>query len=391
MKKNTIPLSIVLFALFLFLGFNNQLEAQQDKDYVIANNYFKEVDSICDIDQGKLWGINLKGPIMFVYSDTRKIIANQEDNKGKLTKKKDVYIGTLPDSINIANTSFNWNGQKWTMVMWDTLLYNNKYLLNKLLIHESWHRVEDKIGIVSKMSNNFHLEELNGIVLIKLELRALNRALISENLLERNAAIEDAIKFRAYRQSLFPNNNENEFEQHEGMAEYTGFKLCGLDNKFLPLVLSKQLKLKENDDAFANSFAYLTGPAYGILLDIINPGWIKQVIAGQDIPTVIKNSLNLEIPSDSSQFHLIVEKIGAKYNAKELINEEKIKLKKQEEQKIYYKKKLTEGNQLVIKNNNINFSYNPSEKTIVIENIGIVYKTMRLTGDWGILEVKTGY
>jgi len=56
---------------------------------------------------------------------------------------------------------------------------------------------------------------------------------------------------------------------------------------------------------------------------------------------------------------------------------------------IKYKQKFIEGNKLIIPNNNLNFTFNPQEKLISLED-GVVYTTMRLIGDWGILEVSNG-
>ncbi|OIP04983.1 MAG: hypothetical protein AUJ97_01930 [Bacteroidetes bacterium CG2_30_32_10] len=385
--KNQINYAWVV--LIILFGFITNVNAQQNADYALAKSYFKEIDSLCNIDDGKLWGVHLNGPIMLVFSDTRTIIANQADNDKKLKEKDGVFTRKLPDNINIANTSLVWNGQQWTMVMWDALSTTDKYMRDYLFIHESWHRVQDKIGIVPLISTNTHLDELQGTVLIKLELRALHKALVSKNSEEKVEAIKDALFFRAYRQSLFPTNNENSFERHEGMAEYTGNKLCGLSDKYLPIVMAKRLQLGESNDGFANSFAYLTGPAYGFLLDSLYPTWIKQIIAGENLPFIIKNSLKLEIPTDTIKMKLIIDTIGNKYNAKELLMEETLKFEQQAALLNYYKDNLIENEQLIIQNNNLNFTYNPQEKQIHIDK-GVVYKTMRLTGEWGILEVKNG-
>lgn len=387
-NKNKVYVRI-LFTIILMILYNRSLNAQQESEVVLAKSYFKEVDSMCNIDNGKLWGLNLYGPIMLVFPETRTIIANQEDNKKRLIEKNGLFIGKLPDHITIANTSFDWDGQKWTMVMWNAIS-SDRYSRNQLLIHECWHRVENEIGIIPIMSTNNHLDELQGSVLIKLELRALNKALTSNDQVEKEAAIKDALIFRDYRQCLFASNNENEFERHEGMAEYTGYKLCGLSDKYLSIILSKWLEVGENNDGFVNSFAYLTGPAYGFLLDSINPTWLKQIIAGQNIPGIVKNSLKIQLPKDSINLKFLVEASGNKYHASELFKEETLKFQQQEELKNNYKKKLIENNQLIIQNNNISFSYNPQEKLIAVDNMGVVYKTMTLKGEWGTLEVKNG-
>ncbi|MCD4773315.1 MAG: hypothetical protein K8R41_08040 [Bacteroidales bacterium] len=386
--KKFISLIIAIITIQIMLPVN--IKAQGDIDYALAKSYFTEMDSLCSVDNGKLWGINLYGPTMLVIPESRIIIANQPDNEGKLSEQEGVFIGKLPGNINIANYSIDWSGIKWAIVNWNDPSLNDPYSRNKLLIHESWHsRVEGRVGISPVMTSNIHLDERQGSILFKLELRVLSKALVSENISDKKAALKDALIIRKYRQKLFPGNNENEFERHEGMPEYTGYKLCGLNENIIPKVIAKQLDLAENKDGFANSFAYLTGPAYGFLFDDLNIEWLKQIIDGKSITEIIENVVMVEIPSDTLQLKALVEKIGSNYNYETLIKNETEKFKKQKKLTNLYKDKLIKGNQLIIRNNNLKFTFNPQEKLIPIDN-GVVYKTMRLVGEWGILEVNDG-
>jgi len=64
-------------------------------------------------------------------------------------------------------------------------------------------------------------------------------------------------------------------------------------------------------------------------------------------------------------------------------------VKNLKKQTSFYKEKIISGSQLIIRNNNLEFTYNPQEKLIEIDN-GVIYKTMYLIGEWGILDVKNG-
>ena len=68
-----------------------------------ALRYFKKIENICNKDDGKLWGKNLYGPIMFVDRSTRKIVANQPDNDGILKEKDGIYTGIYPKELIINN------------------------------------------------------------------------------------------------------------------------------------------------------------------------------------------------------------------------------------------------------------------------------------------------
>ena len=368
----------------------NSARAQNAKEIEQSKIYFNQLDSICKHDNGKLWGVSLCGPTMLVIPNSRIIIANQKDNSNELKEKDGVFIGKLLENINISNTSFNWNGADWTMVSWDAIPENDQYSRNKLLVHESWHRVQNEIGIPSVLSSNAHLDKLQGSILLKLEFTILKHAHVTTEKSNKITSLNDALTVRQYRQLIFPNNNENQFERHEGMAEYTGFKLCGLSNEILRKVMVKQLNATTNKEGFTNSFAYISGPAYGILFDELTNDWLPIIKAGKSLPelgiTITKNQL----PVDTAILNASVKKIIDKYNAEQLVKSETEKFKLQNKLIEEYRNKFLKGNQLIIPNNNVNFSYNPQEPLVPIDDIGVIYKTMRLVGDWGILEVTNG-
>lgn len=102
--KNAIALSIVECLLNISLT-----KGQTTTDLTLAKKYFYELDSLAQVDNGILWGTNLYGATMFVLPQNRLIIANQPA-KG-LKFKDSLYVGILPEAINIANTSVEWNGK----------------------------------------------------------------------------------------------------------------------------------------------------------------------------------------------------------------------------------------------------------------------------------------
>lgn len=377
--------------LICLIGFVNMgmLKAQEASDFILAKSYFSELDSLCKIDDGNLWGKDLYGASMFVFPNSRLIIANEADVQGKLILKNGLYIGKLPENINIANTSFDWAGKSWTMLNWNAISKTDKYSRDKLLIHESWHRNQIEIGIPSVMSANIHLDELQGCILLKLEFLILIKALNAEQRIDKISHLRNALIIKKYRQLVYPKNNENEFELHEGMAEFTGFILCGLDKKLLPLIVVKQLDQAINKDALANSFAYLTGPAYGFLFNMLSNNWLEKTKIGNNIFEIGQQIIDKQIPLDTLLLKNELAKMINEYNAESLVMKETVRFKHQLELVANYKKKYLEGDRLIIKNKNLRFSFNPQEKLTSI-GMGVVYKTMRLSGEWGVVKVKNG-
>ncbi|HEV8432882.1 MAG TPA: hypothetical protein VGR95_05670, partial [Thermoanaerobaculia bacterium] len=230
-----------------------------------ARRTFDDVRVASDEDGGKLWGRPLYGPILFVDPQTRYVVANQQDAGGVLKAAGvGVFDGTLPKDVVIANTATDWSGTHWTMVMWGAVSPVS-VARRRLVLHECFHRIQNDLGLPATNANNPHLDTLEGRYWYLLELRALSAALKGEK-----QAIADVLAFRAKRRSLFADAaaNERALEANEGLAEYTGFALRGTGAEETRLAIARRLDGTDRGESFVRSFAYSTGPAYGLLLDV---------------------------------------------------------------------------------------------------------------------------
>ena len=351
-----------------------------------AAPYFENLKKVSDADNGKLWGKTLYGPMMFVDVQTRNLVANQQNKENSFEQKGNLYFGQLPEDIIIANTSISYCGEDWTCVIWD----DNRDLLTEthLLIHESWHRIQDEIGLPSCGSSNQHLDETEGELLLKLELGILKDLLQndSEGLTE---GLRDAMTVRKYRQTMFPNGNENQFECHEGMAEYTAFKLLPLDNDNEAIrkgLVAAAIAKGMDGSGFGNSFAYLTGPAYGLLIDEMIPDWRNSIRSGKTIPDVISTVIPVPDTIDNAE----MERISARYNLTNYLNKERSRLEARDKEDAELRARFSESTWLVIPNDGINFGFNPGERLVAYDTIGVICNTMQLQGSFGTLEVGNG-
>ncbi|HEY0671277.1 MAG TPA: hypothetical protein VGD27_03370, partial [Longimicrobiales bacterium] len=241
-------------------------------DPQLAAQYFDEARSLSAADGGKLWGIPVYAPMIFVEPVTRQAVANVQDAEGRLQKQGNVFVGTLPPEMIIANNATRWSGTHWTMVRWP--LPENRYVRRRLMAHELFHRMQDTLRLPATDVANSHLAYGDGRILMRLEWRALAEALMREGG-ARGDAIADALLFRARRRQLFPQaaREERLLELNEGLSEYTGFKLSGLPAGVVRDRAAVQLGSYETMDNFARSFAYASGPAYGLLLDAAAMSW----------------------------------------------------------------------------------------------------------------------
>jgi hypothetical protein len=140
-------------------------------------------------------------------------------------------------------------------------------------MHESWHRIQGDLGLAHPSAPCAHLDAEQGRVWLRLELRALAKALGAKGRVRRQA-LRDALAFRAERYRRFPAARAAEaaLEMNEGLAQYTGLRLA-LPGAEAEARAAKDATAADRNSRFSRSFAYATGPAYGLLLDTYAPGW----------------------------------------------------------------------------------------------------------------------
>lgn len=92
----------------------------------------------------------------------------------------------------------------------------------ELFLHELFHGVQPQLGVIVAARATEHLDGLDGRYWLRLEWRALARAL-RESGEPRNLAVRDALAFRQARRMFYPASVEDERGQEitEGLAAYT--------------------------------------------------------------------------------------------------------------------------------------------------------------------------
>jgi hypothetical protein len=324
---------------------------------------FHELDRMCASDRGRMWGVTLCGPTMFVDRQTREVVAN------RLAPST-----ALPKSIGIANTSVDWNGQRWTMVVLP--LPADSYARRVLLIHESFHRIEESIGFGGgREGGNAHLDSVEGRYLMQLEWRALAAALRGDR-----AALQDALAFRAQRRQLFPPAaaEERALEMHEGLAEYTGtaFAEPSLRRRVPHLIAA--LRDAEKTPTFVRSFAYTTGPAWGALLEMRDRHWTRHLRPSHDLAELIGHAVDGDI-----------EKRAERYGGPALVASERAREEKRLAMLRGFRARFIDGPVLVLPLHKMSFEMNPDEAQ-PFESFGTVYPTITLRDDWGSIVVTRG-
>jgi hypothetical protein len=351
-----------------------------------ARRTFLEAKALCAQDHGKLWGESLCGPLLIVDPATRTAIGNVADGTGQLASRSGVFVGSLPPSEPIANTALTWSGVTWTEVMWP--LPGARDDRRVLLAHEAFHRIQARLGVPLAGSGNAHLDQRIGRIRLQLEWAALERALLAHEATGRREAISDALLFRAARRLRFPNAaaEENALELGEGLAQYTGVRLAFADVAPGRAWAAHALHQAPTQPTFVRSFAYASGPAYGLLLDAAEPTWRTRVGSIHDLGEALRLALHLEPSKDvEAASHARAAAYGGeRIEASEALREQKrLALERSD------RARLLDGPVLRIPNARLRFEFDP-RSVRTLEGAGMVYPTMRVTGDFGVLSVSEG-
>lgn len=369
----------------------SQTAGAQSKGIVVAQakQYFDEARRICEKDAGRLWGKSLCAPMIFVDPQTRGVVSNQADAESRLKEQDGVFVGELPPEVNPANTAMSWAGTRWTMIIWP--LPASPTARARLMMHELFHHLQDELGLPGSNPVNAHLATLQGRMWLELEWRALQQALArpEQRPLERKRAAEDALLFRLQRRSLFPTAavQERELEMNEGLAEYTGYKLRGTADSATTEAVINRLGSAADDSSFSRSFAYVSGPAYGMLLDLAGASWRKGLTAKSDLGELLRQAYVIQLPQDITA---AANARAAEYDGAALRWSETRQAEERQASLDSYKKRLIDGPVLKFQvKEKFNFSFDPNQVIPLDENTTI-YPTLRVTDVWGVLEVSDG-
>lgn len=219
----------------------------------------------CAAAGSRLWDRSLCAPIVVV------------DPGSGTHWSSEAVPGPLP-SVR-ANTAFDWGGRKWIMVL--TPLPREAAAVREIIFHEAWHAHQQELGLPSNAAVAPHLDTWRNRYLMRLEWNALRAALQSSGS-QRRKHVRQALAFRQRRLASSPAAAEAERAamRHEGLAAYTGAALSGAPVDRAVAAIDSG----PGRPGLARSFAYVSGPAWGLLLDSLRPGWRGRLAGGSDLP-----------------------------------------------------------------------------------------------------------
>jgi hypothetical protein len=374
---------VVTIALLMFVPVSSQAESIPRVDAARAFSLARELS---DRDAGRLWKMPVCGPVLFADGETREVVTNQVDKEGQLHLENGMWVGKLPQAMHIANTALEWAGVRWTEIIWD--LHDDPRDFARLLAHECFHRIQPALKLPATDALNDHLDSKDGRVWMFLEWRALERALAADGN-ARTVAIADALRFRAYRRALFKAaaENENRLEINEGLAEYTGVTLANpnvADRRAETIAIVRRGSARPS---LVRSFAYMSGPAYGFLLDASTQRWRQQLTNNSDLGVLLQGAYAVhDLKTERSQ----VVAAARAYGSEDLIAFEERREQRAEDERKQLRERFIGGPVLVLPaSKGISWSFDPHGLTPLGDN-RIVYSTLKVVDEWGVLDAPGG-
>ncbi len=270
---NTLPLLVLLGAA---TAANGQVQPQ------LAQRWFEEATKLCERDAGRLWSVSLCGPMVIFDPRTGTRATSQPEPEGP-----------PPRFPGFADGPVSWGGLRWFSFPLYMLADTDADVRQQNMLHGLFHRIQPELGIMEGNSDGFneHLDTLEGRVWMQLEWRALRRAVESSGS-DRADAIADALAFRRERRRLFPGaaDNERRDEIREGLASYTGVAAWANSPADAHRAAASALAGGESQPAFVGNFEAHSGPAYGVLLDDLAPGWRRQLRSTSDLGDLLASA-----------------------------------------------------------------------------------------------------
>jgi hypothetical protein len=352
------------------IGLARAAAAQVDPQ--LAETFFADARAHCERDGGRLWGVSVCGPMVVGDIKTQTFATSQP-----------APDAPRPALVGIVNAPLQWGGATWGAYVWDFLVHETPEHRNEILLHELFHRVEPQLGLMLAAATSEHLDAADGRYWLRLEWRALARALRSTGA-SRTAAARDAITFRQARRALYSTaaDSERPFEITEGLAQYTATVLAADSDQAATASAIDQLTRAEAQESFVKTFAYASGPAYGLLLDAASPQWRHTLRGSDDLGLLLANALAVQPTRDAAAAAMT-------YGGAELRTAEQQRERERQQRIADLRRRFVDGPLLVISGGGRGSI--DSRGATVIPNAGTVYfGAFHWSGEWGALDAENG-
>jgi hypothetical protein len=357
----------------VLLGAAAAAEAQVQPQ--LAQRYFEEATRLCERDAGRLWGVSLCGPMVIFDPATGTRATSQPEPEGP-----------PPRFPGFADGPVSWGGLRWFAFPLFMLPEKDADVRQQLMLHGLFHRIQSELGFMPGMQGdgfNEHLDTLEGRIWMQLEWRALRRAVESSGS-DRAEAIADALVFRLERRRRFPGaaDNERRDEIREGLASYTGIAAWANSPADARRAAAAAAAGGELQTSFVGNFEAASGPAYGVLLDDLLPGWRRQLRGTSDLGDLLASAISRPPTTD-------VAVAAARYDGATLRTAEEARDRAQQVRVAELRRRFVDGPVLTMPAGGSGTS--DTTGSVGIPGAGTVFfRNFTLSAKWGRLNANNG-
>ncbi|TFH36341.1 MAG: hypothetical protein E4G95_05865 [Bacteroidia bacterium] len=372
---------LLIFGIALLLnGCSNEVGTEYMTTQKAAE-YFTRVKQICDQDSGKLWGMNLYGPVMLVDAGSRRIFSNAQDEQGILKPRDGIFTGIYPGEDIINNFAVTFGNTLFAMVQLPVA--EDPYRITTRSLHGLLHCFQVKKGVDTPDYNPSHLNETTARLWVKMEWKALEKAIRTSGE-SREQSIRDALVFRTTRREIYPDYIEDEirFENYEGLATFTYMILGNSDHDSYTVAMMEYLHRVYNW-SYAQSFGFINGALYSYLLKEDGFDFSTLESDSFDLGKIICERLNITLPEFCRD---IAGSLGINYDIDIIREEEVIRTEKIRDGLHRKTAAFTDKSVVYLKLESPSFSFEP-EDVEPVDTLGVLYKNLRVSDNWGKLTV----
>ncbi len=350
-----------------------------------AIGYFKAIREICDRDNGALWGANLYGPMMFVDRESRAIVANMPDREGLLKGRDGVFTGLYPKDLLVSNTPVLYGGTIYAMIPLPS--EEDDFRIKTQAVHSLFHRFQKIAGSSSFGYNTNNMDEKEARLWIKLEWKALRKAMTTEGE-EQKLAIRDALIFRGANRELYQKyaRDENLFENYEGLATFTYTLLCTQSPDEYKARLFENLDRVYQMQSYSRSYGFIHGALYASLLHEKGFDFTKIKTNEIDLGNEVRKIYGIELPAICRD---VAGSLAVNYNIADISNEENQRLADLKESIHKQISTFTDKPVVFLELESPYFDFEP-EDIHSLDTLGTLYSSIRVSDNWGKLTVAKG-
>lgn len=391
-RKNLFPRFALFMALIGFICYFNSCQRgdSTNESYFTATKakyYFDKVETVCfkESDADQLWGRNIYGPLMFVNREQRMVYSNVPDRDGNLKKKEGFYTSIYPRDLIINRDSLTFGGTNYALAALPP--NEDEFTIMERGIRSLYYFHQHFFGYKPMPYNTPNMDEENARLWIKLEWRALKKAIQSEGY-EKNVALRDALIFRGSNHELYTKymNDEIIYENFEGLALFTSYLYVTSSEEELVARLLQTL-----DETYAfSSYARTYGPIHGALYAWLayEKGFDFTSIksANTDLGEIVRELYNIRLPeycrdvAGSIALNYGLSTVQAEEDARNLEINNQIK-----KQTNLFTEKPVVSIDLI----SPYFDYEPLDIVPVV-SLGTIYNKLNVSDNWGKLMVDRG-